>query len=54
MSFKLVSGQVVISIKDDGAGINTDAVREKAIAKGILDPEAELPRKDLLNLIFSL
>ncbi|MBT8448408.1 MAG: response regulator, partial [Gammaproteobacteria bacterium] len=35
------------------AGINTDAVREKAIAKGMLDEQAELSRKELLNLIFS-
>ena len=45
--------QVKISISDDGAGINLDAVREKAISRGVITEDTVLSNKDLTNLIFS-
>ncbi len=51
-----VSGnQVVISLKDDGDGINLNRVYEKAIARNICPAEIPLnniPRQELLNFIF--
>ncbi|HLJ80398.1 MAG TPA: chemotaxis protein CheW, partial [Ktedonobacterales bacterium] len=44
--------QVVISVRDDGAGINPEKIRETAIARGWIDPYANLTEKDALNLIF--
>ncbi|MFW6369921.1 MAG: chemotaxis protein CheA, partial [Bacteroidota bacterium] len=43
---------VHIQISDDGAGIDPAAIREKAIQKGIILPEASLSKKEILDLIF--
>jgi two-component system chemotaxis sensor kinase CheA len=47
-------GQVVIEITDDGAGIDPERVRAKAVAKGLLsaDQAARLSERDTLNLVF--
>jgi len=45
-------GQVVIEIEDDGRGINKKKVMEKAIDKGLVDPEVNLKDKEIYNLIF--
>ncbi|MGH2516967.1 MAG: chemotaxis protein CheA, partial [Ktedonobacterales bacterium] len=44
--------QVVISVRDDGAGINADKIRETAIARGWIAPHTTLSEKEALNLIF--
>ena len=44
---------VVIQIQDDGAGIDRDAVRKKAIEKGIISQDAVLQDRDLFSLIFA-
>ncbi|QEG01733.1 Chemotaxis protein CheA [Stieleria maiorica] len=46
-------GQMIIQVIDDGAGIDTDAVRAKAIEKGILTESqaAKLSQSELTNLI---
>ena len=43
---------VFIQILDDGAGFNTDRIREKAISKGMITPEANLSDKELFDLLF--
>src|SRR5690606_34943407 len=43
---------VIIEISDDGAGINIEKVRKKAIAKGLLDPNTETSEQEILNMIF--
>jgi two-component system chemotaxis sensor kinase CheA len=43
---------VLIHISDDGKGIETDKLRQKAIAKGLLAADAEKSDKELLQLIF--
>ncbi len=45
-------GEVLIRIKDDGKGIDVDAVRTKAVERGLILPEADLPEKEILNCIF--
>ncbi|MCP4411882.1 MAG: hybrid sensor histidine kinase/response regulator [Gammaproteobacteria bacterium] len=45
--------QVVISISDDGAGIDLNAVRAKALERGVISEGKELADKDLIKLIFS-
>jgi two-component system chemotaxis sensor kinase CheA len=45
-------GNVLITISDDGRGIDPEAVRAKAVAKGVISAEAELSDKELVNLIF--
>jgi len=48
------SGQVTIEVKDDGAGIPVEAVRAKAVARGLVDPDAAalLPADRVLQFIF--
>ena len=45
---------VLIEISDDGAGINVDKVRQKAIERGLISAEraSHLGERDLLQLIF--
>jgi two-component system, chemotaxis family, sensor kinase CheA len=45
---------VIIEVSDDGAGISAQKVRNKAIERGLISPEAaaQLPERELLNLIF--
>ncbi len=44
---------VLIEITDDGAGIDKEVIRRKAIEKGIISPDAELQDKEILSLIFA-
>ena len=48
------SGQVMVEIRDDGGGIPVDAVRKKAVAKGLVSFEqaALLPDERVLQYIF--
>jgi len=47
------SSQVVITIMDDGAGIDPERVRRKAVARGLLEDGASLSDRDAVQLIFS-
>jgi len=42
----------LIEISDDGAGIDLDCVKKKALAVGLITPEDELSDDELCNLIF--
>ncbi|MFV0348984.1 MAG: chemotaxis protein CheW [Halodesulfovibrio sp.] len=46
-------GEVLISIMDDGAGLNRERILASAISKGIISPEAELSDREVCNLIFA-
>ena len=46
------SGRIVIEISDDGAGINRPRVKESAIKKGLVAPDAALSDEEIDNLIF--
>jgi two-component system chemotaxis sensor kinase CheA len=45
---------VVIEVEDDGGGMNAHQLRETAISRGLLSPDAghELSRQEMLNLVF--
>jgi len=43
---------VVIEIGDDGAGLDLDRIREKAVAKGLIDGRTHLEDAELVQLIF--
>jgi two-component system chemotaxis sensor kinase CheA len=43
---------VLIEVTDDGKGINVESIRQKAISKGLIDETADLPDKEILNLVF--
>jgi two-component system chemotaxis sensor kinase CheA len=48
-------GNVVIQIRDDGAGLNREKILSKATALGLVPSTggAELPEKEIFNLIFA-
>jgi chemosensory pili system protein ChpA (sensor histidine kinase/response regulator) len=59
---KAMEGQIVLSllregkdmlirIEDDGAGINTQAIRRKAIERGLLDADAEVSEDELIQFL---
>ncbi len=43
---------IIIEIKDDGAGINFEKVRKIALGKGLITNDIELSEKEIINLIF--
>ena len=43
-------GHIVIEIADDGAGLDTDKIRRKAIERGLLD-ESSTPTADEINML---
>jgi two-component system chemotaxis sensor kinase CheA len=45
-------GRIVIEIKDDGAGINTERVLRKAKEKNLVDQDVSLTDDEICNLIF--
>lgn len=45
-------GNILISIQDDGGGLNRDKILEKAIANG-LDVDPKMPDEDVWQLIFA-
>ena len=47
------SGRVVIEIRDDGAGVNRTAVRQRAEDRGLIDPGADLSAAEIDNLLFA-
>ena len=45
------TGEVVVALADDGRGISVDAVRKKAIEKGLLAPNEEVSDNQVLRFI---
>jgi two-component system chemotaxis sensor kinase CheA len=44
---------VVIEVIDDGSGIDIKKVREKAVEKGLLDPDAKVDEREVIDFIFT-
>jgi len=44
---------VVIAIDDDGRGLKVDAIKAKAVEKGMILKDADIPDKEAFNLIFA-
>jgi len=54
LSAENAGGEVVIRVKDDGAGLNREKILAKARTNGILTkPEAELTDKEIYSFIFA-
>jgi two-component system chemotaxis sensor kinase CheA len=45
-------GKIVIEVRDDGAGINSTRVLEKARERGLVAPDENLSEEEINNLIF--
>ncbi|GLQ30574.1 Hpt domain-containing protein [Litoribrevibacter albus] len=46
-------GDVVLRLKDDGNGVNLEAVRNKAIERNLMKPDADLTDHEIMQFIFS-
>lgn len=42
---------VLIQVRDDGKGLDAQAIRSKAVEKGLIPPDAELTEKEIFNLV---
>ena len=52
LSAKQESGHIVISVKDDGAGMNAERIRRKATEQGLISADQHLPEEEVYNLVF--
>lgn len=46
-------GEVVMILSDDGKGIDTDAVRRKAVERGLIEEDARLTEQEIQQFIFN-
>ena len=53
LSARQEGGEVLIAIEDDGAGLDADAIRAKAVERGLLAPDAQPTTTELHQLIFA-
>ena len=47
------SGQILISISDDGRGLDPERIRRKAVQKGVIEENAPLSEEEVFRLIFA-
>jgi chemosensory pili system protein ChpA (sensor histidine kinase/response regulator) len=47
------SNEVALILSDDGAGIDLDAIRAKAFAKGMLQRDGDIPDAEIAQLVFA-
>ena len=52
LSARQEGNQIIISITDDGKGMDSARIKAKAVEKGIIKEDANLSPKECLNLIF--
>ena len=53
LSAKHAGGNVLIDITDDGKGLHAETLRQKAVEKGLISPDAEMSEKEIFSLIFA-
>ena len=53
LSARHTGSEVIIEVKDDGQGVNYDAVLSKAIRNGLAQPDVEYSHKDILNFLMA-
>jgi two-component system chemotaxis sensor kinase CheA len=46
-------GNVVVQIRDDGRGLDAGRIREKAVSRGMIAPDAQLSPEEIHQLIFA-
>jgi chemosensory pili system protein ChpA (sensor histidine kinase/response regulator) len=51
LTLRRESAEVIIEVRDDGAGMNLDAIRTKGVALGLIKPEQRLSDDDLMQLV---
>ena len=51
MDIDRVGGEFVITINDDGAGMNLEAIRSKAIERGLMEKSANLSNNEIVQFV---
>jgi chemotaxis protein histidine kinase CheA len=51
LAFKRVGPNVVMTVSDDGPGLNVPKIRAKAIERGLLSPDHPMPDDEVMRLI---
>jgi len=51
ISFEREGPEIVLRIEDDGAGINTEAIRARAIERGLMSEDSQLSDNDVMQFI---
>ncbi len=52
LSFGRESSEIIIRVADDGEGLDVDAIRAKAVTRGLINESTQVAEKELLQLIF--
>ena len=52
LSARQEGNQIMITIEDDGKGMDRDTIRQKAVEKGLIGEDENLSDRDIFNLIF--
>ncbi len=52
LSARQESGHIVITVRDDGAGMNAERIRQKAIEKGLISPDQQYSAEDVYGFVF--
>ncbi|MEM9784401.1 MAG: chemotaxis protein CheA [Pseudomonadota bacterium] len=53
LAARQAGGEVLVSVGDDGGGLNTEAIRQRAIERGLVAPDADLGDEAIHQLIFA-
>lgn len=53
VAFAEVGSHITLSVSDDGAGLDLEAIRRKAESLGMITPGAPLGEQDVINMIFA-
>ena len=51
IEFERDGPEIVLRIADDGAGMNIDAIRTRAIERGLLTKDSNLPDEDIIQFV---
>ena len=53
LSARQTGSEVIIEIRDDGQGVNDEAVLRKAVKNGLASPDVEYSHREILNFLMS-
>lgn len=52
LSASQAGADVIIRVADDGAGMDEEAIRARAVSMGLITPDSQISRKELFSLVF--
>ena len=53
LNIRREGGDVVLELSDDGRGLDVTAIREKALARGLIEKDSELSDEEVMRFIFA-